>query len=167
MDDPGCVAGSLISPMPQRGPEASQRTSLAILSKLPPWSSEPAGLDNASFAALGLEVVLRFRQTAIPVLLETPMQPAPGRNPGCVLIPVPTAVPPDGQLASVPPSAFSNLRRPFHLACEPAELLAQPNRSRVLQGEFGRSSQCNSNSFALSLRGHTEDLAQRGNQRSL
>src|SRR5437667_9059441 len=34
IDEPGCVAGMEISPMPQRGPEASQRMSLAILLKL-------------------------------------------------------------------------------------------------------------------------------------
>src|SRR5205814_527813 len=30
IDDPGCVAGMEISPTPQRGPDASQRMSLAI-----------------------------------------------------------------------------------------------------------------------------------------
>ncbi len=30
MDEPGSLAGMMSSPIPQRGPEASQRTSLAI-----------------------------------------------------------------------------------------------------------------------------------------
>jgi hypothetical protein len=34
LDDPGWVSGRWISPMPQRGPEASQRKSLAIFIKL-------------------------------------------------------------------------------------------------------------------------------------
>jgi len=34
IDDPGCVAGSWISPMPQRGPLLSQRMSLVSLKKL-------------------------------------------------------------------------------------------------------------------------------------
>ena len=34
IDEPGCVSGNPISPIAQRGPEASQRRSLAILIKL-------------------------------------------------------------------------------------------------------------------------------------
>jgi len=34
MELPGCVAGMLISPMPQRGPLDSQRMSLAIFVRL-------------------------------------------------------------------------------------------------------------------------------------
>ena len=34
MEDPGCVSGRWISPIPQRGPDASQRKSLAIFIKL-------------------------------------------------------------------------------------------------------------------------------------
>ena len=34
MELPGCVAGSWISPMPQRGPLLSQRMSFAILNRL-------------------------------------------------------------------------------------------------------------------------------------
>ena len=40
MDDPGCTAGSDSSPSPQRGPDDSQRMSLAI------FSSEVATVDN-------------------------------------------------------------------------------------------------------------------------
>ena len=35
MDDPGSFSGMVISPKPQRGPLDSQRTSLAILFRLP------------------------------------------------------------------------------------------------------------------------------------
>jgi hypothetical protein len=34
IDEPGCVAGIVISPIPHRGPLASQRTSLAIFVRL-------------------------------------------------------------------------------------------------------------------------------------
>ena len=34
IDDPGSFSGMAISPMPQRGPEASQRTFIGILSKV-------------------------------------------------------------------------------------------------------------------------------------
>ena len=58
IEEPGCVAGRLISPIPQRGPDASQRMSLAIL-----VSGDGDRLERrrtsttASFAALRLEVI--------------------------------------------------------------------------------------------------------------
>ncbi len=52
MLEPGCVSGSFNSPIPQRGPEASQRMSFAILVSATAYVfSAPLRNDSASFAA--------------------------------------------------------------------------------------------------------------------
>ena len=51
IDEPGCTSGRSISPMPARGPEPSQRMSLAIL------NSETATVRIAPLAATALSSV--------------------------------------------------------------------------------------------------------------
>ena len=61
IDEPGWTAGSSISPIPARGPEPSQRMSLAIFSRLTAIVLQrPAGRDHAVDRALRLEVVARL-----------------------------------------------------------------------------------------------------------
>ena len=93
MDEPGSFAGIEISPIPDLGPLANQRISLAILNKdtattfnAPDNSTIQSCPPNASnlFSAVrnGSPVISAISfDTAIP-------------NPSTELIPVPTAVPP-------------------------------------------------------------------------
>ena len=64
MDEPGSFSGMLSSPRPQRGPEASQRTSLAILFRLAASVfSAPEANTSASRAAKAsnlLGAVIKF-----------------------------------------------------------------------------------------------------------
>ena len=62
MELPGCTSGMASSPSPVRGPEASKRTSLAILSRLSATVRTRTGSlnDGGVQRGLGLEVVLRL-----------------------------------------------------------------------------------------------------------
>ena len=59
MDEPGSFSGMVISPMPQRGPLASHRTSLAIFVRLAasvfsaPWACTSASCDASDSNLLG------------------------------------------------------------------------------------------------------------------
>ena len=95
IDEPGCVAGSDSSNRPQRGPEPSQRMSLAILVRLTAIvlsracaSTTQSRVDCASkwFGASANFTPVAFESFAHTVL----------PNFGCALMPVPTAVPPIG-----------------------------------------------------------------------
>ena len=93
MDDPGSLAGIKISPMPERGPLANQRISLAILNNDPETVFN--ALDNSTMlscppnASNLFSAVLNGR----PVKLEISFATC-SPNPSNELIPVPTAVPP-------------------------------------------------------------------------
>ena len=100
---PGWTSGSVSSPRPVRGPEASRRMSLAIFSRLTATvRSAPGGGDDAVQRRLGLEVVLgladRRRRSAREISAQTR-----AANSGWVLSPVPTAVPPSATSASSSP----------------------------------------------------------------
>ena len=70
---PGCVSGSRISPMPQRGPLPSQRMSLAILkSETAIVLSWPLAWTSPSFAALRFEMIARFAPGDAGLILEMP-----------------------------------------------------------------------------------------------
>src|SRR6478609_6952942 len=94
MDEPGCVSGKLISPSPQRGPDPSQRISLAIFIRLtatvrncPLASTRESCADWASkwfLASLNAQPV---SLEIIPITLA--------ENFGWQFSPVPTAVPPN------------------------------------------------------------------------
>jgi hypothetical protein len=90
---PGSFSGIEISPRPERGPLASQRMSLAIfVSAAASPRSAPCSATSASFAASASNL-FGAESNSIPVYCETS---AATRSPnsGCVLSPVPTAVPP-------------------------------------------------------------------------
>ncbi len=93
MLEPGCSAGSRISAMPVRGPDASQRRSLAIRASdtaavfTAPDASTTASRAPCASKWLGASTrsnPVRRRRWSI----------ARGANAGSALMPVPTAVPP-------------------------------------------------------------------------
>ena len=99
MDDPGCVAGSLISPSPQRGPDPSQRMSLAIfIREVAMVLSWPETSTQASFAPWASKWFSASRNSSSVSSEMTTM--ARRANSGWVLMPVPTAVPPSASSAS-------------------------------------------------------------------
>jgi len=107
MDDPGSLAGKEISPMPQRGPEASRRVSFAtFMSPAAVVFSAPDRPTSASCAAMPAKVFLAGRKSR-PVSAATRAAIRPA-NSGCVLMPVPTAVPPCARSNTGPSAA----RRP-------------------------------------------------------
>ncbi len=131
---PGWTSGSCSSPRPVRGPEASRRTSLAILSRLTATvRSAPDAASDRVERGLGLEVVVGLAQRDTGTLLRASGRRARA-NSGCVLMPVPTAVPPSA-------TSDSSSRGPARRApgrariCAgvAAEHLAQADRRRVLQ----------------------------------
>ena len=93
IDDPGSFSGRISSPSPARGPDASQRMSLAIfMSDTASVLSAPLANTSASCAAsaanlLGADTNGRPVSSAIFAAHRS-------ANSGCVLSPVPTAVPP-------------------------------------------------------------------------
>ena len=99
---PGCRSGMWISPIPPRGPEPSQRTSLAILVRLTAAAAQRARrLDQAVARRQRLEQVGRLAQGHADLLGEDARSRA-ARSSGSAPRPVPTAV---------PPSASSRQRR--------------------------------------------------------
>ena len=90
---PGSFSGSEISPIPERGPEASSRMSLAIfISAAASVFSAPCANTSASCPAsaanlFGAGSNGRPAMRAISAATRAP-------NSGCVFRPVPTAVPP-------------------------------------------------------------------------
>ena len=93
IEDPGWVEGSVISPMPQRGPDASHRMSCAIFqSDVATVRRAPDASIIASFAACASKWFSASR-SAMPVVFAS-FAIVRAANSGCVLIPVPTAVPP-------------------------------------------------------------------------
>lgn len=98
IDEPGWRSGRLISASPVRGPDAIQRRSLAIFVRptamvrsCPLVSTTPSRAPCAS-------KWLRASVSGRPVVRATSAMTA-AENPGGVLIPVPTAVPPSGSSA--------------------------------------------------------------------
>ena len=93
MEEPGSFSGMKISPRPSRGPEASQRTSLAIFimsaasAFSAPWAKTSSSLLVRAWNLLGA-VTNRF-----PVRLETSSATC-SPKPFGAFSPVPTAVPP-------------------------------------------------------------------------
>ncbi len=110
IDEPGCTAGSSISPIPARGPEPSQRISLAIFSRLTAIVfSAPLAATTPSIALCAWKW-LSVSTTSKPARSLRTAQTRPA-NSRCVLIPVPTAVPPSATSRSSP-TANSSRRRP-------------------------------------------------------
>ena len=96
---PGCRLGMAISPMPQRGPEASQRMSLAIL------LSETAMVLRAPEVSTAASLAAIASKRLAAGTKGKPVRSASraitrGANSGGALRPVPTAVPPSGTSAN-------------------------------------------------------------------
>ena len=90
---PGSFSGIVISPMPQRGPEASQRTSLAI------FISDAASVFSAPWANTSASCAASASNLLGAVTNGWPVSSASfaatrSANSGWALRPVPTAVPP-------------------------------------------------------------------------
>jgi hypothetical protein len=101
MDEPGWIAGSFSSPMPQRGPEPSQRMSLAILLRLTAMVLRCPRARRTRPCVLGLEVVVGFVEgVARRGFVVQDLADLRGEV-GSVLMPVPTAVPPMGSSQQV------------------------------------------------------------------
>ena len=93
MLEPGCTAGSVSSARPQRGPLFMSRTSFAILTRLAAVEFSAPLAHAAPSCAPCASKWLRASVKLEPVIL--PSSAAMRRpNSGCVLSPVPTAVPP-------------------------------------------------------------------------
>ena len=93
MEEPGSFSGMKISPSPHRGPEASQRTSLAIFMRFAarafkaPWEKVRASLAVSAWNLLGAVRKGRPVSAAAASAAASP-------NPAGAFSPVPTAVPP-------------------------------------------------------------------------
>ena len=107
MLEPGCTAGRRSSPMPQRGPEPSQRMSLAILvSATAQLRSAPLRKPTASRAACASKW-LGASRNGRPVRAASSAITAAAKPAGA-FSPVPTAVPPSG--SSYMPGSASLMR---------------------------------------------------------
>ncbi len=98
MELPGSFSGMLISPMPQRGPEASQRTSLAIfISEAASPFSAPWVCTRASQVASASNLFGAVTN-GCPVIFASSSATRTAYS-GWVFNPVPTAVPPSASSA--------------------------------------------------------------------
>ena len=110
---PGCVSGSRISPMPQRGPLPSQRRSLAIfvsdtamVLRWPLASTSPS-------LQLCASKWLRASRNSLPVSRSRCPTTRPAKS-GWQLSPVPTAVPPMGSSSTSWMAAFARWTASSH-----------------------------------------------------
>ena len=114
MLEPGSFSGIEISPIPQRGPLASQRTSLAI------FINDPASTENAPWACVAASCPASAANlfcalvNAIPVVAESFFATS-SPNPTGALSPVPTAVPPMAR--SRKPGRLSRIERIAKSSC--------------------------------------------------
>ena len=93
IEEPGSFSGRVSSPSPQRGPEPIQRTSLAIfISEQASVLSAPLAITSASCAASAANLLgADLNGSPVSFAIRAATRSA---NSGCVLRPVPTAVPP-------------------------------------------------------------------------
>ena len=132
MELPGSFSGMVISPMPERGPEASQRMSLAILLR------EAATVLRAPWACTRASWLARASNLLGAVTKGRPVSSASfaatrTANSGCALRPVPTAVPPRASSQQVGQRGLEMLQAVVELGHVARELLAQGQGRRVLQ----------------------------------
>ena len=93
MELPGSFSGSEISPIPERGPEASRRMSLAILvSAAASVFNAPCANTSASWPASAANLFGAGSNGRPAMRATSAVTRAP--NSACVFRPVPTAVPP-------------------------------------------------------------------------
>ena len=105
MDDPGSFDGKISSPMPVRGPDPSQRRSLAILNRVTAAAfSPPCARTRRSMVAWAVNLFGAVTNGA-PVI-DAISAATSSSKPGGAFSPVPTAVPPMAS-SSRPPVACS------------------------------------------------------------
>ena len=93
IDEPGSLAGRISSPSPARGPEPSQRMSLAIFASGTASPRSPA--DAAAAASAPPSAANLFGAVTNGYPVDSAIRAATSAaNPGGALSPVPTAVPP-------------------------------------------------------------------------
>ena len=115
MLDPGSLSGIMISPIPERGPDDSMRTSLPI------FMSETATRLNAPLSSTIASCAAKASNLFGAVLNGIPVSSAmfaatATSYPLGVLRPVPTAVPPNANSATIS-SALSMARIPLSSCC--------------------------------------------------
>ena len=99
IEEPGCVAGSASSYSPQRGPDPSQRMSLAIFdNEIAIVLSSPEASTTQSRVAWASKW-LRASAKLTPVA-SVSFAATSRPKPAWVLMPVPTAVPPMGKFSA-------------------------------------------------------------------
>ena len=132
IDEPGSFSGRISSPKPQRGPEASQRMSLAIfISEAASVFSAPLAKTISSCAEsaanlLGCDLNGSPVSSAIFLAARSP-------NSGCELRPVPTAVPPIARSNKPGSSQLQSLDVALKQTGPTRHLLADGQRRGVLQ----------------------------------
>ena len=132
MLDPGCRSGSRISARPVVGPDDIQRRSLQILvSPTAIVRSWPESSTRASWPPCASKW-LRASVNGSPVSSARSAITCSAKPSG-VLMPVPTAVPPSGQLGDAGERRLEPLDAEPHDRGVPAELLAEHHRRRVHQ----------------------------------
>ena len=132
IDEPGSLAGRISSLSPQRGPEASQRMSLAIfISGTASPRSAGVARDHGVEAALGGELVGRGHERLAGQLGDLGRTSAP--KPGGAFRPVPTAVPPMASSYSPPRVDCEPVERLLELGGVAGPLLADGERHGVLE----------------------------------
>ena len=132
IEEPGSFSGSISSPRPQRGPEPSQRMSLAIfISDTASVLSAPLADDQSSWPARAANLfgaVTNGKPVSSAILAATP-----SANSGWVLRPVPTARAAEGQLVEAGKTASMPLEVGVELGDVAGKLLAQRQRHGVHQ----------------------------------
>ena len=118
MEEPGSLAGMVISPRPRRGPEASQRTSLAIFIRSQarafsaPWANTSSSFDVKAWNLLGAVT------KGLPVS-SVRASAAALSKPAGAFRPVPTAVPPRASSCRGGSARFSKIRSCSKLVRQP------------------------------------------------
>ena len=129
---PGSFSGIVISPRPERGPEASQRTSLAILVSatasvfIAPCSSTSGSCPASAANLLG---ALRNGSPVSRAMCAA----ARSANSGCVLRPGADGRAAERQLVDERQRRFDRARAEVELRDPAGDLLAERQRRRVLQ----------------------------------
>ena len=99
MELPGWTSGRAISPMPARGPDPSHRRSLQIFIRLTATVlSAPDALTTESMVLWDWKWLV-VSEKGMPVRSAS-LAMTRWANSGCMPMPVPTAVPPRGRMAS-------------------------------------------------------------------
>ena len=131
---PGSFSGMRSSPRPERGPEASRRMSLAIFEQRRGERLQRAVREHAAPRARRAPRTCSAPARTAGRSRRASIRADPrARSRGCVLSPVPTAVPPIASSYSAGSAALQRRQRMLELRHVAGELLAERERRRVLQ----------------------------------